>query len=358
MLIVQFLLLTLGITSKAFTTPRIHRIAQTALQSTLANTQGTTWKFKGHDIYTESSKPKPSLQSIFKPKPSIILIHGFGCSTTYWRATAASLLSNGYEVHAIDLLGQGQSSKPGRNEGIEYSIDLWAELVDSYAQEHVKGDVVLVGNSLGSLVTLSASTGAFSDELTYLKDKVKGICMFNCGVGLNSRGIAREPRWNAVQKLLIDKLYDVFVFLIFNNLTLLKYVLEDVVTPELLGNTLLSLYKVSPERVDEELIQSFYKPSQDEGSVEALSQIYCNDPGLTPYQLHELHDDYLRDLPIHLVWGDNDDITPLQGGVGQFYLGMGGNVSFDIVEGGHVPFDDNPDESNGSFLRWLNDVIV
>jgi pimeloyl-ACP methyl ester carboxylesterase len=265
----------------------------------------------------------------------------------------------------LDLLGQGKSAKPGRANGIEYSISLWADLVDSYARENIQGDVVLAGNSLGSLVALSAATGDFAtNDDSWLKNRVKGICMFNCGVGLNSRGIAKEPQWNPTQRFLIDSIYNVLTALIFNNRALLGYVLDKVVTRELLRDTLQTLYKRDPDRVDDELVESFYLPAKDEGSVEALSQIYCNDPGATPFELHDKYSNLLNDLPIHLVWGNDDVITPLEreGGVGKFYMDLAAdedtNVSFKVVESGHVPFDDNPTESNMELLKWLEEVVA
>ena len=39
--------------------------------------------------------------------------------------------------------------------------------------------------------------------------------MYNCGVGLNSRGIANDERWDPVQNALIHRGYDVLCFLIF-----------------------------------------------------------------------------------------------------------------------------------------------
>ena len=301
-----------------------------------------------------------------------MLIHGFGCSSTYWRATIDALIGDGYEVHAIDLLGQGKSAKPGRSQGVEYSISLWADLVDYYIRENIPDNqnVVLVGNSLGSLIALSAITGDFVQDMCVnearhdslalkrgLIDRTKGLCMFNCGVGLNSRGIANEPQWSPLQKALINALYDVLTFAIFNNQSLLRYALSKLVTQELLRDTLQALYKCNPERVDSELVDSFYFPSQDEGAVEALSQIYCNDPGRTPVDIHNTYDDILKNIPIHLVWGDDDAVTPLQGGIGQFYSTLAKNpntnVSFQVVNGGHVPFDDNPIISNRELLHWL-----
>jgi pimeloyl-ACP methyl ester carboxylesterase len=138
----------------------LHRT--TARSPTLSMTsaaESNRWIWKGHSIYTQISGPKPFF--LEKPKPAVLLIHGFGCSTTYWRATTSALTQAGYQVHALDLLGQGQSAKPGRKEGVEYSINLWAEMVDDYTKENIGRELVMMGNSLGSVVALSAATGDF-----------------------------------------------------------------------------------------------------------------------------------------------------------------------------------------------------
>ena len=303
----------------------------------------------------------------------------------------------------MDLLGQGKSDKPGRADGIEYSIHLWAEQVDAYIREKIMGsndedgdnggaatDLVLCGNSLGSLVVLSAVTGDFKISPSATRDnsssisssigsrwtdRCKGICMFNCGVGLNSRGIANEEQWTPFQRYLINALYNVLDALIFRNTALLTYVLDTVVTRDLLRDALTSLYRYQPDRVDDELVDSFYLPAKDRGSVEALSQIYTNEPGATPMDLHRKYGttsstkrdedeengnkkkNILDTIPIHLIWGDDDAVTPLGGGVGQYYRNMALNrnhVSFQVVSAGHIPFDDNPRDSHESMVQWLD----
>ena len=74
--------------------------------------------------------------------------------------------------------------------------------------------------------------------------------------------------------------------------------------------------------------------------------------------LHEKYSDKADSLVIHLVWGDDDAVTPLAGGVGAFYLALADDattsVTMDVVANtGHIPFDDNPIECNGSMLRWI-----
>lgn len=352
------------------------------------------WKFRGHEVYAQVSKPDPSLfettnlaektgKFLFGgdgdylgnkrwrsqcPRPAIVLVHGFGCSTTYWRETIQALTSAGYTVHALDLIGQGQSAKPGRSQGIEYSISLWAEQVEAYCNQFIppQEGIVVMGNSLGSLVALSAATGDFATDKTQaaLPCRIQGIGMYNCGIGLNTRNLLKDPELNRFQKAIFTAVFDVLDQLIFANEGLLAYVLENVVTPELLRNALVSLYQCSPDpsrRVDDTLVQSFYKPSQDPGSAQALSQIYTNDAGKTPMELHEDHRDLLQKVPIHLVWGTRDGVTPLDGVVGKYYVQLMKEqefpVSVSIVESGHIPFDEIP-ESNEFMVQWLEDVVT
>ena len=276
----------------------------------------------------------------------------------------------GYTVHALDLLGQGKSAKPGRARGgVEYSIDLWARLVEDYTQQFIPMDtnVVLMGNSLGSVVALSAATGDHSRTTTTtttaqgatLPSRIQGIGMFNCGIGMNSRNLLKDPNLKGVQRILFKFLFDTLDRLIFDNVALLTYLLREVVTRDLLRNALIGLYQCSPDpssRVDDDLVESFYLPAKEAGSVEALNQIYTNDAGKTPMQFQQDHADLLNKLPIHLVWGEKDQVTPLAGPVGQFYVDLANDpnvpVSLSTVPAGHIPFDEIP-ECNSYMVQWL-----
>jgi pimeloyl-ACP methyl ester carboxylesterase len=350
------------------------------------------WKWKGHDIFTEVRRPTTVVSNNnSKPPITIILLHGFGASTTYWRDTLSVLEQEGkYDIHALDFIGQGRSSKPvysgdnnlvptnnlnddvtssgmimGRNTNINvhYSILLWSQMVDDYAREFGLTNVVLMGNSLGSLVALSATT-----ESNYLRGKVQGLCLFNCGVGLNSRNIVKNPMLTPLQRTMFNLLFDVLNLLIFNNKILLRYALNNIVTKELLKDALRSLYMHSKDRVDDELINSFYYPAKmgGDGAVEAIRQIYTNDAGLTPMEYHTKYSAILDNLPIHLIWGLDDVVTPITGDVGVFYCDRvannrsgNGKTTLDVIQkSGHIPFDDNPIETHTSMLRWLEKKIL
>jgi pimeloyl-ACP methyl ester carboxylesterase len=394
---------------------------------------GFFWEYQGFPCYAEVAKPASSfniastlpllstlsLTSGIIKKPIVVLVHGFGCSTIYWRETIRYLTKAGYTVHALDLLGQGRSVKPGRSSSppIEYSISLWAHMVDDYARRYLSRDnnVVLVGNSLGSLVALSSATGDWYQDLTNNKDdatipykepvlpsKIRGLCFYNCGVGMNSRNILKTiPQ--APLRAIFSIVFNIFDSLLFGNKPLLTYLVDNQVTKSTLRKALLSLYAYAddpPSRVDDELVDSFVDPvinDETKNVVEVISQIYLNDAGKTPMEFHEA---YLsknsetgiernRDtqssrpfsalannfsikeqaattplqLPIHLIWGDKDAVTPLDGAVGKFYTGLAtsdtsnslADVSMQVIRAGHIPFDERP-ECNEGLVTWLDQL--
>lgn len=381
------------------------------------------WDFRGHSCYAEiinlnsnsnnsanngntneddddddeTTRPKINMNK----KPDILLIHGFACSTVYWRETKTYLTNAGYTVHSIDLLGQGKSSKPGRQSGdnIYYSINLWAEMVDDYSKRYITNDsgsgdsggVVLIGNSLGSVVALSAATGDWyydnndnnnNNDEPYLPSRIKGLCFYNIGIGMNSQNVLKTIPSKFI-KSITTIIFDVLNRLIFDNEKLLTYVINNKVSKDTLGAALLTLYAGADEpesRVDDELINSFVEPVTNDSTekiVEVIRQIYTNDAGKTPMELHTKYYEQSSKpvasspsssvLPIHLIWGDKDQVTPLDATVGQFYSKLAAessttdskvDVSMNVVnQAGHVPFDERP-ECNTCLIQWLNEKII
>jgi pimeloyl-ACP methyl ester carboxylesterase len=80
----------------------------------------------------------------------LILIHGFGASIGHWRQNIPALAAGGYRVFALDLLGFGGSAKPA----LDYTLELWEELLTDFWTELVQEPAVFVGNSIGALLSL------------------------------------------------------------------------------------------------------------------------------------------------------------------------------------------------------------
>ncbi|CAK9068201.1 unnamed protein product [Durusdinium trenchii] len=243
--------------------------------------------FKGHRVRCVTCAGSVS-------KPDIVLVHGFGGSIEYWRRLIPALSAEGYTVHAFDLLGLGLSEKPST----EYSIELWAEQVTDFVSKLEK-DVVLVGNSFGSLISLVSAT----------QRRPKGIVMLNCAVGMNNKNMVKSPKMNDLQRLVATLILGL-VDLIFRS-PILDMAFESFATKEQVAAVLKNLYPTNPSAVDDELAEGFVRPAGTPGALEVLRQIYTGDPGPTPMELFAKG--FPSDLPLKVIWGDQDNLTPIKG---------------------------------------------
>ncbi|MGP0128344.1 MAG: alpha/beta fold hydrolase [cyanobacterium endosymbiont of Rhopalodia musculus] len=82
----------------------------------------------------------------------MILLHGFGAVIEHWRHNI-SILAEQHTVYILDLLGFSGSRKAAT----DYSVYLWTELVYYFWQTFIGEHVILVENSIGSLVCLTAA---------------------------------------------------------------------------------------------------------------------------------------------------------------------------------------------------------
>ena len=82
-------------------------------------------------------------------KPVVILLHGIAASGEAW-GTLVPLLTPQYRCITIDLLGFGKSPKP---QWAAYDIDQHVRSIHRTVRSlHIRGDYILVGHSLGSLL--------------------------------------------------------------------------------------------------------------------------------------------------------------------------------------------------------------
>ncbi len=88
-------------------------------------------------------------------RPTIVLVHGAWHGSWCWDDVAAALRSAGYEVLVPDLPGH---ETPGSSARFANSLGSYVEHVDQLV-ESIDGDVVLVGHSMGGLVTQRVCEG-------------------------------------------------------------------------------------------------------------------------------------------------------------------------------------------------------
>ncbi len=79
----------------------------------------------------------------------IVFLHNGGTSHAIWRHTAARL-ANRYDCIAPDLLGYGDSAKPGNGYTMDAHVGVLSDLIDAHGLSRVS----IVGNCMGSAIAL------------------------------------------------------------------------------------------------------------------------------------------------------------------------------------------------------------
>jgi pimeloyl-ACP methyl ester carboxylesterase len=86
-------------------------------------------------------------KSIGEGKSALVLIHGWSCDLTFWRAQVPAFAGK-VRLILIDLPGHGQSDKPD----IAYTLDHFAKAVDAVLRDAGVDEAVLAGHSMGTPV--------------------------------------------------------------------------------------------------------------------------------------------------------------------------------------------------------------
>lgn len=297
-------------------------------------TQGTTplnwqqrvgnqrdWVWRGWRIrYTYQRSLSPNATPI-------LLIHGFGASIGHWRHNLSALAEN-HTVYALDLLGFGGSTKAATT----YKIDLWVDLVYEFWQTFIRQPVVLMGNSIGSLVCLGLA-GEYPQM-------VKGVVMLN----LPDFSVREEmiPKW---LQPLVSTIEGAFTSPI-----LIKPLFYFLRRPPMVKKWAgMAYHKV--EAITEELVDILASPAQDIGSAHTFAALFQamsrssfapKVSGILPH----------LEMPVLLLWGKHDRMVPP--GLVKRFTAMNPNLEVVELAAGHCPHDECPEIVNPLLIEWLS----
>ncbi|NHI91973.1 MAG: alpha/beta fold hydrolase [Candidatus Lokiarchaeota archaeon] len=109
------------------------------------------------EIFIETSKNRIHLdiydEFTNKSKPTILFVHGTAVYSRFYAEFLYSLHEQGYRIIGLDLPGHGLSDGRRGHFSIEELVSTISE-VNSYIIENYNEDVVLIGSSLGGILTL------------------------------------------------------------------------------------------------------------------------------------------------------------------------------------------------------------
>ena len=294
-----------------------------AVVSTLPLTQApvTPWHFKGHAVHAITASPEHPVG------PAVLLVHGFGASTDHWRHNLPVLASR-HEVHAVDLLGFGRSAKPAE---LAYGGALWRDQLQAYATERIGRPVVLVGNSLGGFAALAAGAA--------LGDQAAGVALLNAA-GPFSDEQAPPKGLGAIARQTIGGA-------LLKSPVLQRLLFENLRRPRTIRRTLNQVY-VDKTNVDAALVEAIRRPSLDPGAFGVFRTVFDIPRG---QPLDELFAQL--DCPLLLLWGIRDPWINAVGRRAAFQRHAPAQTTEVVLEAGHCPHDEVPEQVNAALLAWL-----
>jgi pimeloyl-ACP methyl ester carboxylesterase len=259
----------------------------------------------------------------------LILLHGFGASIGHWRHNL-EVLATHHTVYALDMLGFGASEKVPAN----YSVELWVEQVYQFWQTFIRQPVILIGNSLGSLITLVAA--AVHPEM------VAGVVMMSLPdptLEFEVLPTFLHPVVRGIKSIVASPL-------------LLKSVFKYVRKPEVLKRW-AGLAYTNPEAITDELIDILAGPPQDRGSTRAFIALFKASIGseFSPSVKKILPN---LTIPMLLIWGSKDKFVPPK--LATEFAKYNEKLEVLYLEDvGHCPHDESPEQVNEVILNWIRE---
>ena len=274
---------------------------------------------------------------------AIVLIHGFGACKEHWRFNQKTISSIA-PCYALDLIGFGDSSKPNSQishekktyQNFNYCFDNWSQLVYDFCNEIVKKPVLLIGNSIGGVIALNTSKK--------LSQKALGVILIDCAQR------TMDDKRLAEQSLLMRFLRPVIKTFVRQRL-LSSNIFNIAAKPKFITKILKVAYP-SGNNVDEELIETLFKPTQSKGAPEAFRGfINLFDDYLAPNLLKEMN------TSVHLIWGEKDPWEPVKEAQ-KWFKTFECIKSLDVIsDAGHCPHDEMPEKVNPILIKIIQEAI-
>lgn len=277
-------------------------------------------------------------------QPALVLVHGFGAGSGHWRHNAAVLAEAGWCVYSLDLIGFGASSQPGHHRHRHLDNRLWARQLQGFLEQVVGRPAVLVGHSLGGLVSLSCSVFFPSLVRAVVAAPLPDPSLLLASL----QGADHVPRHAPWQRRLRH-----FLVVWLCRLLPLELLVPLLAHSPLLDLGIQSAYHL-PVIGDRELHRIISRPARRPGAVRSLRAMSIA-MALRPHRA--MAADLLRRVrhPLLLVWGRQDRLVPLD--VARQCQRLRSGLPLVVLDqAGHCPHDETPEQFNGTVLDWLSQL--
>lgn len=265
----------------------------------------------------------------------VLLVHGTGAWSEIWRETMTLLSENGFRAVAIDLPPFGFSEKAIGAEayGREKQARRIIGVLDSLGIERVN----LVAHSVGSRPSMEAAINA--------QGRVKNLVLVDPALGFAADG---EPRFQQNDANWLTRSF-------FELKPLRNAVLAAFGTNPLLTKKLFQSFVWNKATVTDERVTTMQKPLVVHGATSALGDsleylVVSRDASMSS----DFSNFKSLRMPVAIIWGSADDITPLWQGEKLRALIPGSELKV-MPSVGHVPHIEDAENFNRLLLAFLQE---
>jgi pimeloyl-ACP methyl ester carboxylesterase len=235
----------------------------------------------------------------------LILIHGFGASTFSFRHTIHELARH-FRVIALDLKRFGLSERPP---GGDYSLTAQARLVGEFMERMGIRQAAVLGHSMGGEVAMRLAVNH--------PERVERLILVDSASG-------REVRHRASGGRFLRPLLPVMALFTLS----LRSAVYD------------------PAYLTPEVLEGYFRPTRIHGHLRGLGDLLVsrrNDPPLDLCAIVQ---------PTLILWGEEDRWLPVSQGQ-RLHEQIPGSRIVIIPKAGHLPLEEQPEESNRAILEFL-----
>ena len=310
-----------------------------SLHANLPGEGARSWRWRGVHCDFIEALPDGKRDGKGKGKgegdaPAAVLVHGFGAFGAHWRGNAEALARQGYRVYCPTLPGYGRSEKAMAR----YTPELWAEYVRDFVLEVVRSPVVLAGNSIGGYISALAASQC--------REMVDGLVLVNTAGRLVAEGEDAGKDTEYPKKVDAGSKRKVNLGAEVASRALFAYLQRAV--PGILSKA----YPVVPSRADAALVDEITRASGDPGAFDVFKSVFYLP---TPKTLNSLIDSFGKDVLV--FQGAKDPLNDAEGRAKKMKA-LCGNVQVVLVDAGHCPHDEVPEEFNRAFHAFVTDSVV
>ena len=261
----------------------------------------------------------------------VLLLHGFGASIGHWQHNLAFLAAE-HTVYGLDLVGWGGSRKPN----IQYDINLWVDQVHDFWQTFVGQPMILIGNSIGSLVALVAAA-----RYPELAASLVMVSLPDLSAEQEMIPKPLQPLVNGIKRVIL-------------NPPLLHTLFRIVSRPQVARKWAQIAY-ANPDRVTDDLLDLFLTPAQEQEAPAAFVKIM---QGMTSSNFSPNIRQLLPaiEIPMLLLWGCEDRMIPP--GTATVLVKLNPRLELvNLPAAGHCAHDEVPELVNQKIRNWLDGLV-